>query len=110
MPDASVERRVFAAVFESWRFVPALNVRVPEVKLSEVSERRNCVESRVSKVVASPPLFERQVPDGIWKHPEDNAMPFANVEVAVEEALSPPFNIVIPETFILFANVEDAEA
>ena len=38
------------------RVVPELRVRVPEVKLSEVSDLRNWVESRESRVSASPPV------------------------------------------------------
>jgi hypothetical protein len=34
--------------------VPVLNVSVPDVKLSLVSERRNCKESKESKVSALP--------------------------------------------------------
>ena len=64
----------------------------------------------VPELMVPEPEVPRHVPEGIWKHPEERAIPFANVEVAVEEALSPPFSIVIPDTFILFANVEEAEA
>ena len=92
------------------RALPAIVRVFPASNVSEAVALKKSVESRVSKVCASPPLFETQVPLGIWKHPEERAIPFANVEVAVEEALRPPFSIVIPDTFILFANVEDAEA
>ena len=46
----------------------------------------------------------------VAKHPPERRIPFANVEVAVEEALSPPLSMVRPETWSLFWNVEDAEA
>jgi hypothetical protein len=53
-------------------------------------------------------LEERQVPDGIWKQPEESAIPFANVEVAVEEELMPPPIWRRPAMLTLFAKVVDA--
>ena len=55
------------------------------------------MESRVSRVVASPPLEVRQVPDGIWKQPTESAIPLLNVEVAPEERLIEPPVIVNPD-------------
>lgn len=57
----------------------------------------------MSNVVASPPLFERHVPLGIWKHPVANLIPFANVEVADPVTESPvvcipPLNVEVPAT------------
>ena len=63
---------------------------------------------RVLSVVIPEPPVPKQVPDGIWKQPDDNAIPFAKVEVAVEEELRPPFSIVSPETLNLPAIVEEA--
>ena len=66
------------------------------MKLSEASERRKERESMPSNVVASPPLDDRQVPDGIWKHPAVSARPLLKVEVAEEERLIEPPVIVNP--------------
>ena len=95
-PFASVERRELAPVFESLRFVPESNVRVPEVKLSEVSERRNERESMPSNVVASPPEDDRQLPFGIWKHPAVSLIPLANEEVPLEVERIAPEEMVRP--------------
>src|SRR3990167_2332046 len=95
-PDESVERTILFPTLAKFKLVPALNVRVPEVKLSEVSERRNERESIPSNVVASPPELVRQEPFGIWKQPSERAMPFANEEVAVEVLRSVPPVISIP--------------
>ena len=95
-PDESVERTILFPTLAKFKLVPALNVRVPEVKLSEVSERRNERESIPSNVVASPPELVRQEPFGIWKQPAERAMPFANEEVAVEVLRSVPPVISIP--------------
>ena len=50
----------------------------------------------MSKVVASPPLEVRHVPEGIWKQPAERAMPLLKVEVAPEERLMLPPVIVRP--------------
>ena len=54
------------------------------MKLSDVSERKKERESMPSNVVASPPLFERHVPEGIWKHPAEREIPLLKEEVALE--------------------------
>ena len=43
------------------------------------------MESIPSNVVASPPLLERQVPDGISKHPAVSLKPLLDVDVAPED-------------------------
>ena len=60
------------------------------------------------ELIVPEPEVPRQVPLGIWKQPEERAIPFAKVEVAVEEELRPPFSIVRPETLNLPAIVEEA--
>ena len=50
LPELFVERSVEALTLESCRIVPASKVSVPEVKLSEASERRNESESIPSNV------------------------------------------------------------
>ncbi len=63
------------------------------------------------KVLVAPE--ERLIEPPVIVRPEEELRPApdtppANVEVAVEEALSPPFNIVRPEMFTPDANVEEA--
>ena len=118
LPELLVERSVEALTFESWSTVPESKVRVPEVKLSEVSDLRKERESMPSKVAASPPLLDRQVPEGIWKQPADNLNPLAKVDVAEVEVIFskvdwiPPEKVEVPtvpeETVIGPWNVEVA--
>ena len=92
-PLASVARRELAPVFASLRLVPESNVRVPEVKLSEVSERRKERESRPSKVLA---LVVMQLLEESRKQPAVSLMPLAKEEVAVEVLRSVPPVISMP--------------
>ncbi|OGC86330.1 hypothetical protein A2949_03220 [Candidatus Adlerbacteria bacterium RIFCSPLOWO2_01_FULL_54_21b] len=100
-PALSNASKVDGLMFERFRKVPASKVNVPDVKLSEVSERRNWVESMPSNVVASPPLEVRQLPSGIWKQPALKAIPLLNVEVAPEVNCNAPPEITIPEEVAL---------
>ncbi|OGC86329.1 hypothetical protein A2949_03215 [Candidatus Adlerbacteria bacterium RIFCSPLOWO2_01_FULL_54_21b] len=61
-PELSKASKVDGLMFERFRKVPELKVKVPDVNWSEVSERRNCVESMPSSVAASEPEPEIQVP------------------------------------------------
>jgi len=75
-------------------------VRVfPASNVSLAVARRKSVESRLSKVAASPPPpAEMQLPFKSAKQPLVMRMPLAKVEVAVEEALRPPVRIRLPVT------------
>ena len=45
----------------------------------------------LSEVIPEPAAPEpRQMPEDVWKQPDERAIPFWKVEVAVEEELSPP--------------------
>jgi len=50
LPEGSRERSDEGLTFARFKTVPESNVNVPDVKLSEVSLLKNCVESKVSKV------------------------------------------------------------
>ena len=68
--------------------------RVPEVVIGEpeiVNPVGTVAETEVTEPVPA------HVPVEVWKQPDDNAIPFANVEVAVEEALI-ACNCVRPST------------
>ena len=91
-PLASVARRELAPVFASLRLVPESNVRVPEVKLSEVSERRKERESRPSKVLA---LVVMQLLEESRKQPAVSLMPLAKEEVAVEVLRRVPPPVIV---------------
>ena len=118
LPEEFVERIILFPTLARLRIVPASKVRVPEVKLSEVSDLRKERESMPSKVAASPPLLDRQVPEGIWKQPADNLNPLAKVDVAEVEVIFskvdwiPPEKVEVPtvpeETVIGPWNVEVA--
>ena len=71
--------------------------RVPEVVIGE-PVIVNPVGTVCETDVTDPLPVPAQTPDEVRKHPEVREIPFANVEVAVDEALSPPLRIVIPET------------
>ena len=71
------------------------------MKLSEVSLRRNEAESIPSNVVASPPLDDKQLPLGNWKHPALKAIPLLNVDVAPDVSCNAPPLITIPELVAL---------
>src|SRR3989338_993689 len=92
-PLASVARRELAPVFASLRLVPESNVRVPEVKLSEVSERRKERESRPSKVLA---LVVMQLLEESRKQPAVSLMPLEKEEVAEEVLRRVPPVISMP--------------
>ena len=62
----------------------------------------------VPELIVPEPLVPRQVPLGIWKQPDDNAIPFAKVEVAVEEELRPPPTWRRPAMLTLLLKVEEA--
>src|SRR3989344_9376188 len=87
--------------FARFKIVSALNVSVPDVNASDVSERKNERESTPSKVVASPPLEVRQLPLGIWKQPALKAMPLLKVDVAPDVNCNAPPLITIPEEVAL---------
>ena len=85
-----------------FKIVPASKVRVPDVKLSEVSERRNDKESIPSKVCASPPPpAEIQFPFVSAKHPAVNLIPLLKVEVAPDVNCKAPPEITIPDEVAL---------
>ena len=52
----------------------------------------------------------KQTPEDVWKQPEERAIPFANVLVAVELELIPPPTWRRPAILTLLLKVEDAEA
>ena len=87
--------------FARFKMVPASKVSVPDVKLSEVSERRNWVESKVSKVSALELPEEIHDPSGIWKQPAERAIPLLKVDVAPDVNCNAPPLITIPELVAL---------
>src|SRR3989344_2211256 len=96
-PELSKASNVEGLTFARFKAVPELNVSVPDVNASDVSERKNERESTPSKVVASPPLEVRQLPLGIWKQPALKAMPLLKVDVAPDVNCNAPPLITIPE-------------
>src|SRR3989344_1417680 len=101
-PALSCESKVEGLTLARFKIVPASKVRVPDVKLSEVSERRNDKESIPSKVCASPPPpAEIQFPFVSAKHPAVNLIPLLKVEVAPDVSCSAPPEITIPEEVAL---------
>ena len=50
----------------------------------------------------------KQTPEEVWKQPDESAIPFANVEVAVEEELIPPPTWRRPAMLTLLLKVLDA--
>src|SRR3990167_6900760 len=93
LPDESVDRTILFPTLDKFKLVPALNVRVPEVKLSEVSERRKERESRPSKVLA---LVVMQLLEESRKQPAVSLMPLEKEEVAEEVLRSVPPVISMP--------------
>ena len=101
-PFASVESSILAPTLFKSRIEPAARVsvvpeskvRVPEVKLSEVSERRNWDEVNPPRVEES---FPTQFPVESSKHPAVSLRPLLNVEVAPEVRRILPPVIVRPD-------------
>lgn len=97
--DAPSKRMVVSAMEMSpltSRVVPELNVRVPDVYESDVSDLKNERESMLSSVFAFSPAH---VPFASLKHPAVSWSPFANVDDALPDvmlrrfALRPPENV-----------------
>jgi len=97
-PELSNASKVEGLTFARFKIVPASKVRVPDVKLSEVSERRNDKESIPSKVAA---FEETQVPFTSLKHPPESEIPLLNVEVAPDVSCNAPPLITIPDEVAL---------
>ena len=104
VPEATVTLMVVVAkeIEEEALRLPLIIRRFPASNVSLAVARRKSVESKLSKVPASPPPPAKiQLPFKSAKQPLVILMPLAKVEVAEEEALSPPKSIVVPLIFTL---------